>query len=154
MYLTSENPYDKLRIRQRKFWTRNQLNYYASVLSGRKKIFPHTHIPHYDMEEISCFAPIINVLHEAGLLPLCTDIGDWNTDIILQFYATLHISGDPKDVNTWVLDWMTQHTHYKAPAIELLRALPISIPLEDAVRMYDERELPNKLMEVLMKPLA
>ena len=49
---------------------------------------------------------------------------------------------------------MTQHTHYKAPATKLLRALPISIPSEDAFKLYDERELPNKLMEVLMEPLA
>lgn len=106
------------------------------------------------MEEIPCFAAILNILHEAGLLPFCTDISDWNTDIILQFYATLHSSSDPKDVNTWVFDWMTQHMHYKAPATKLLRALPISIPSEDAVLMYDERELPNRLMEVLMKPLS
>ncbi|KAI4973535.1 hypothetical protein ZWY2020_041063 [Hordeum vulgare] len=38
-YFTGENPYDKLCIRHRKFWTRNQLNYYASVLCGRKKIW-------------------------------------------------------------------------------------------------------------------
>ncbi|KAI4984340.1 hypothetical protein ZWY2020_057659 [Hordeum vulgare] len=154
MYFTGENPYDKLRIRHRKFWTRNQLNYYASVLCGRNKIFQHTHIPHCDMEEIPCFAPVLNILHEARLLPFCTNIGDWKTDIILQFYATLHISGDPKDVNTWVLDWMTQHMHCKAPATEFLRALPISITSEDAILMYDERELPNRLMKVLMKPLA
>ncbi|KAI4991911.1 hypothetical protein ZWY2020_040297 [Hordeum vulgare] len=106
------------------------------------------------MEEIPRFTRVLNVLHEAGLLPLCTEIGDWNCDIILQFYATLHISRDPKDVNTWVLDWMTQHTHYKAPATELLRALPVSILSEDAMLMYDEHELPNRSMEVLMKSLA
>ena len=75
------------------------------------------------MEEIPCFTPVLNVLHEAGLLPLCTNIGDWNCDIILQFYATLHICGDPKDVNTWVLDWMTLYTNYKSPATKLLPAL-------------------------------
>ena len=137
-----------------KFWTRTQLNYYASVLCGRNKNFQHTHIPHVELEEIPCFAPVLNVLYEARLLPICTDICDWNSDIVLQFYATLHISGDPTDINTWVLDWMTQHTHFKAPANELLRELPVSIPSEQAVKMYDERELPNKLMEVLMKPLA
>ena len=53
-----------------------------------------------------------------------------------------------------MLDWMTQQIHFKAPANELLRVLPVSIPSENAVKMYDERELPNKLMEVLMKPLS
>ncbi|KAI4988326.1 hypothetical protein ZWY2020_029956 [Hordeum vulgare] len=153
-YFTGENPYDKLHIRHRKFRTRNLLNYYASMLCGRNKIFHHTHIPHCDMEEIPCFTPVLNVLHDAGLLPFRTSIGDWNTDIIFQFYATLHISGDPNDINTWVLDWMTHHTHYKAPATELLRATPIPIPSDEAIRLYDEREPPNHLMEFLMKPLA
>ncbi|KAI4997941.1 hypothetical protein ZWY2020_053283 [Hordeum vulgare] len=61
---------------------------------------------------------------------------------------------DPTDINTWVLDWMMQNTHLKAPANELLRELPMSIPSEQAVELYDERELANKLMDVLMKPLA
>lgn len=154
MYFIGENPYEKPRIRHMKFWTRTQLKYYASVLCGRKKIFQHMHIRHVELEEIPCFAPVLNILHEVGLLPLCIDICDWNNDIVLQFYATLHISGDPTDINTWVMDWMTQHTHFKAPANELLRVLPVSIPSEHAVKMYDERELPNKLVEVLMKPLA
>ncbi|KAI4983638.1 hypothetical protein ZWY2020_025504 [Hordeum vulgare] len=154
MYFIGENPYDKPRIRHLKFWTRTQLNYYASVLCGRNKIFQHRHIPHVELEEILWFAPVLNVLHEAGLLPMCSDTCDWNNDIVLQFYATLHISRYPTDINTSVLDWMTHHTHFKAPANELLRELPVSIPSEQVVKLYDERELPNKLMEVLMKPLA
>ncbi|KAI4993379.1 hypothetical protein ZWY2020_007692 [Hordeum vulgare] len=75
-------------------------------------------------------------------------------ELILQFYATLHISGDLEDINTWVFDWMTQNTHYKAPATELLRELPVSIPSGEAVKLYDEHELPNGMTEVLMKPLA
>ncbi|KAI4987686.1 hypothetical protein ZWY2020_028444 [Hordeum vulgare] len=154
MFFIGENPYEKPRIRHLKFWTRTQLNYYASVLCGRNKIFQHRHIPHVELEEIPCFAPVLNVLHEAGLLSMCSDICDWNSDIVLQFYATLHISGDPTDINTRVLDWMTQNTHFKAPANELLHELPVSILSEQAVKLYDERELANKLMEVLMKPLA
>ncbi|KAI5002122.1 hypothetical protein ZWY2020_026772 [Hordeum vulgare] len=120
VYFIGDNPYEKPCIRHMKFWTRTQLNYYAFVLSGRNKIFQHRHIPHVELEEIPCFARVLNILHEAGLLPLCTDICDWNSDIVLPFYATLHIFGDPTDINTWVLDWMTQHTHLKAPANELL----------------------------------
>ena len=99
-----DNPYDKPRIRHLKFWTRTQLNYYASVLCGRNKIFQHRHIPHAELEEIPCFAPVLNVLYEAGLLPMCSDISDWNSELILQFYATLHISGNADDINTWVFD--------------------------------------------------
>ncbi len=49
---------------------------------------------------------------------------------------------------------MTQNTHYKAPASELLRELPVPIPSKGAVKLYGERELPNGMMGVLMKPLA
>ncbi|KAI4993377.1 hypothetical protein ZWY2020_007690 [Hordeum vulgare] len=154
MYFIGENPHDKPQIRHLKFWMRTQLNYYASVLRGRNKIFQHRHIPHVELEAIPCLALVLNVLHEAGLLPMCSDISDWNSELILQFYATLHISGDPEDINTWVFDWMTQNTHYKAPATELLHELPVSIPSKEAVKLYGERELPNGMTEVHMKPLA
>ncbi|KAI4987455.1 hypothetical protein ZWY2020_020255 [Hordeum vulgare] len=49
---------------------------------------------------------------------------------------------------------MTQTTHFKAPVNELPRELPVSIPSEQAVKLYYERELANKLMDVLMKRLA
>ena len=48
---------------------------------------------------------------------------------------------------------MTKNTHYKAPASELLRALPISPPPEGACCLYDEPELTAHYMQVLMKPL-
>ena len=53
----------------------------------------------------------------------------------------LHITGDAEDVNSWVLDWMSENTHYKAPTTELLRALPLSPPLEGACCVYNEPEL-------------
>ena len=93
------------------------------------------------MESLPCFELVLSVLHDAGLLNFCTDICDWNEELILQFYATLHITGNSKDVNTWVLDWMSENTHYKAPATELLRALPLSPPLDDARCIYNEPEL-------------
>ncbi|KAI5007456.1 hypothetical protein ZWY2020_051015 [Hordeum vulgare] len=154
MYFIGENPYDKPQMRHLKFWTRTQMNYYASMLCGRNKIFQHRHIPHVELEDIPCLEPVLKVLHDPGLLPMCSDISDWNNKPILQFYATLHISDNPEDINTWVFDWMTQNTHYKAPATELLRELPVPIPSDEAVKLYGERELPNGMMEVLIKLLA
>ena len=72
---------------------------------------------------------------------------------MLQFYAMLHITGNAEDVNSWVLDWMTENTHYKASPSELLRALPITPPLEGARLIYHEPELSDHFMQVLMKPL-
>ena len=48
---------------------------------------------------------------------------------------------------------MSENTHYKAPASELLHAIPVSPPTEGAMLIYDEPELSNHLMQVLMKPL-
>src|SRR3954464_11810259 len=48
---------------------------------------------------------------------------------------------------------MAENTHYKAPTTELLRCLSLSPPTEDAHCVYDEPELSNHYMQVLMKPL-
>ena len=109
-----------------------------NMLFNKDKVFDHEHIPHVDMESLPCFTPVLSVLHDAGLLNFCSDIVDWNEELILQFYAMLHITGEADDINSWVLDWMTENTHYKAPASELLRALPLSPPPEGARCLYDE----------------
>src|SRR4051812_38367018 len=153
VFFIDYNPYDSARIRKKRCWTASQANFYSSVLFNKDKVFDHAHIPHVDMESLPCFEPVHSVLHDAGLLNFCTDICDWNEELILQFYATLHITGNSEDVNSWVLDWITENTHYKAPASELLRALPLSPPLEDAHCVYNEPELSNHYMQVLMKPL-
>ena len=48
---------------------------------------------------------------------------------------------------------MSENTHYKAPASELLRALPLSPPLEGSCCVYNEPELTDHCMQVPMKPL-
>jgi hypothetical protein len=48
---------------------------------------------------------------------------------------------------------MTENTHYKAPASELLHAIPVSPPTEGARLIYAQPELSNHLMQALMKPL-
>ena len=61
--------------------------------------------------------------------------------------------GNVDDVNSWVLDWMTENTHFKAPASELLHAIPVSPPIEGARLIYHDTELSDHFMQVLMKPL-
>ena len=48
---------------------------------------------------------------------------------------------------------MTENTHYKAPATKLLRVLPLDPPHESARCIYNDPELRNHYMQVLMKPL-
>ena len=43
--------------------------------------------------------------------------------------------------------------NYTAPASQLLRALPLSPPLEEARCIYSQPELTNHYMQVSMKPL-
>ena len=48
---------------------------------------------------------------------------------------------------------MTENTHFKAVASELLHALPVSPPLEGACCIYHEPKLTDHYMQVLMKSL-
>ena len=109
VFFTDYNPYDSTRLRRKRFWTASQANFYSSLLFNKDKVFDHKHIPLVDMESLPCFTPVLSVLHDVGLLNFCTDICDWNEELILQFYATLHITGNVEDVNSWVLDWMTDN---------------------------------------------
>ena len=83
VFFTDYNPYDSARIRKRHFWTASQANFYSSVLFNKDKVFDHEHIPHVDMESLSCFVPVLRVLHDAGLLNFCTHICDWNEELTL-----------------------------------------------------------------------
>ena len=77
-----------------------QKNYYASVLFKQNKLFPHKHIPHMDMEEIPSFNNALQDLYHAKLLQFCSECIHWNEELVLQFYATLYVSGNPLDINT------------------------------------------------------
>ena len=48
---------------------------------------------------------------------------------------------------------MTENTHYKAPATELLHVVPVSPPIEGGRLINADSELSDQLMQVLMKPL-
>jgi hypothetical protein len=76
------------------------MNFYSSLLFDKNKVFLHHHIPHVDMESLPCFTPVLDVLHEAGLLNFVTDVCDWIEELILQFYATLHLSGEVDDIHS------------------------------------------------------
>ena len=103
-FFSDYNSYDSTRLRRKRFWTASQMNFYSSLLFDKDKIFDHEQIPHVDMESLPYFTPVLSVFHDPRLLNFCTNICDWNEELILQFYATLHITGDVQDVNSWVLD--------------------------------------------------
>jgi hypothetical protein len=47
----------------------------------------------------------------------------WNREIILQFYATLYISSDEGDMQTWMLEWMTKEDKISCSAEKFLSYL-------------------------------
>src|SRR3954464_10409876 len=65
-----------------------------------------------DMEDIQCFNNTLQDLFHAKLLQFCSECIHWNEELVLQFYATLYVSGNHMDITTWVLEWMTEHQNY------------------------------------------
>ena len=68
--------------------------------------------------------------HDAGLLHFVTDKEHWNEELLLQFYATLHIRGYYRDIKTWVLEWMTGNVHHEAKAMDIIELTGLATPGE------------------------
>src|SRR3954468_18160913 len=93
-------------------------------------------------------------LFHAKLLQFCSECIHWNEELMLQFYATMYISGDPMDINTWVLEWMTEHQHFKASVPEAIAILELPICNASSSCTYGSQLLRDDLMNMLMKPQA
>ena len=63
----------------------------------------------YLEEALDCFL-------DASLLEFVTAKEHWNEELLLQFYATLHIRGYNRDPKTWILEWMRGDVHHEAKA--------------------------------------
>ena len=55
-----------------------------------------------------------------------TDKEHRNEELLLQFYATLHIRGYNRDPKTWVLGWMRGNVHHEAEAFDLIELTGLS----------------------------
>ena len=88
---------------------------------------------HLDCEAIAglpCLEEALDCFRDAGLLQFVTDKENWNEELLLQFYATLHIRGYNRDPKTWVLEWMTGNVHHEAKAFDLIELTGLSTPGE------------------------
>src|SRR6187399_2530373 len=76
---------------------------------------------------LPCLEEALDCFCDAGLLNFVLDKEHWNEELLLQFYATLHIRGYSRDPKTWVLEWMTCNVHHEVkPLISLnLLARPL-----------------------------
>ena len=93
-----------------------------------------------------------------------TDKEHWNEELLLQFYATLHIRGYYRDIKTWVLEWMTGNVHHEAKAMDIIELTRLATPGElyepncqlhrNAVESIFHKPEPNmSQMLSMMKPL-
>ena len=72
---------------------------------------------------LPCLEEALDCFRESGLLQFVIDKEHWNAELLLQFYATLHIRGYNRDLKTWVLEWMTGNVHHEAKAFISLSLL-------------------------------
>ena len=50
---------------------------------------------------LRCLEEALDCFRDAGLLQFVTDKEHWDEELLLQFYATLHIRGYNRDPKTW-----------------------------------------------------
>jgi hypothetical protein len=128
---SGKNPYTKPRIPSDRFWSVHMQNYYITTLYDQDRIFPHEHLSLAAMEGLLCYNEALECLRTMGLLPFCLYEEHWNEELLMQFYATLHISSYSRDPKTWILHWMTAGTRYSAPVQELIDLTPLPAPGDD-----------------------
>ena len=56
---------------------------------------------------LPCLEEAFDSFRDAGLLQFVTDKEHWNEELLLQFYATVHIQGYNRDSKTQFLEWIT-----------------------------------------------
>ena len=86
---------------------------------------------HLDTDAITglpCLEEALDCFKESGLLQFVTDKEHWNEELLLQFYATLHIRGYNRDPKTWVLEWMTGNIHHEAKAFDIIELTGLPTP--------------------------
>ena len=54
----------------------------------------------------------------------------WNEELLLQFYATLHIRGYNRDPKTWILEWMTGDVYHEAKPQDIIELTSLPTPGE------------------------
>ena len=79
-----------------------------------------------------------------------TDKEHWNEELLLQFYATLHIRAYNRDPKTCFLEWMTGDVHHEAKAQDIieLTSLPTLGELYEPGCLLHQ----NELQSIFQKP--
>lgn len=115
-------PYEGERIALSfRFRMKEHAIYYARILYYKNRIFKHKVLDFVEIEQIPCFHQTIERIEQAFLKGFPYFNHGWNREIILQFYATLYISGDEGEMQTWLLEWMTEEDKISCSADKFSR---------------------------------
>jgi hypothetical protein len=99
-FFSMNNPYHKDRTASsRRFWSIEQQIYYLQVLCNKYCLFHHQCINLAEMQKLRCFNQVLESIDVVGLMNVVNFHQYLNEELVLQFYATLFVSGDPKDSN-------------------------------------------------------
>src|SRR4051812_27872468 len=60
------------------------------------------------LSSATCFQNIMETIEAQNLTGLFAMETPFNSELIKQFYATLDVSGNPDDTESWILKWMIQ----------------------------------------------
>ena len=110
--------------------------YYARILYEKNRIFKHKILDFTELESSPCFHQTIEQIELVFLKSFLRFNHGWNREVILQFYATLYISGDLTDSRTWILEWMTGEEKIKCLADQFLALLNLPRCKFDATREH------------------
>lgn len=103
-----------------RFWTHEQAVYYSRTLLNSNRIFHHEYLDIPLMKNLDCFNQVLQDIEDYQLAKVFTFKHPWNHECILQFYATLYVSGDNSDIKTWIMEWMTENHQVKCSVMEFL----------------------------------
>ena len=72
------------------------------------------------MKSIGCFDQVLENIEDFCLTNVFTFEHPCNRVIIVQFYATLYISGDESDSSKWIMEWMTEGQRIKCTSMDFV----------------------------------
>jgi hypothetical protein len=105
-----------------RFWTFFHVDWYHSVYQSKKKHVVNMHwidwdFIHKEKNNSAAFAEVIAACEHHGIKDVMELKCDWNDEVILQFYSTLHL-----DNKSSKLFWMTKDEIY---SVSLVRSAAI-----------------------------
>src|SRR4051812_28968791 len=75
-----------------------------------------------------------------------------NFELTKKFYATLYVSGESNDPNTWILEWMIQGQVFHMSSQEFMGIVNIPCHTGEQPKIYLLPEMPDAEFASLLDP--